>query len=630
MAIPDSPSNSPSSALTIDAWIKPARINQQQIFISKYNNATSQDAYTLNSDATGSKLEFRVYQTGDSGGSYRIIQTTASVLSVNVWTHIAATFDTATQAMKIYVNGVDMPTSVIETNGTITSIFNSVEPVRLGDFINGAGNHVLFFQGLIDEAQIYSRAFSATEIQNIYNAGSTGVCYQLSPNAWYKGEGNANDSSGNNNTGVLNNGITFVAGKVGQAFSLDGIDDFAIFPDTPNNSPTRAITLDVWAKPTLMTKQVLVSKFNNTGTTGQSFYLDTDATGTKVRFFVFESTDTGIYRSVQTTSDALTLDQFTHIAATFDTVTQTMQIYVNGVNAATTVISSAAVNTINDSTTQIRLGAYRDGNGDDVFFFHGLLDEMQIYNRALSASEIQQQYLIGSVGASQGSTFTGIGSSSSVAPLSNLNLTFSSVTQAGNTVAALFASSQLPVLPQGYSFYSPLQAYDIRTSAIFSGGITVVFNVPNVASNSICSTLRMMHFENEAWTTNTNGAPQYNAGTQICTLTQTVTSLSPFAVAQLPTTAASVSVGGRILTADGRGIRNTRVILTDSSGTTRTALSSNFGFYNFENIPAGETVIITVAAKRYAFSQPQQVLNVQDNVGDLNFTALEDSSALRK
>lgn len=82
------------------------------------------------------------------------------------------------------------------------------------------------------------------------------------------------------------------------------------------------------------------------------------------------------------------------------------------------------------------------------------------------------------------------------------------------------------------------------------------------------------------------------------------------AAAPLAPTASSVSVGGRATTADGRGIRNVIVTLTDSSGATKTTTTTGFGYYRFDNVSAGETYIITVNGKRHAFSQSSQVLNV--------------------
>jgi len=86
-------------------------------------------------------------------------------------------------------------------------------------------------------------------------------------------------------------------------------------------------------------------------------------------------------------------------------------------------------------------------------------------------------------------------------------------------------------------------------------------------------------------------------------------------------TAAGVTVGGRVLTANGVGIGKTRVTLTSGSGEIRTAISSAFGYFRFDDITTGETYIFTVYAKRYAFSQPVQVRSIFDNTDDIFFTA---------
>jgi len=89
---------------------------------------------------------------------------------------------------------------------------------------------------------------------------------------------------------------------------------------------------------------------------------------------------------------------------------------------------------------------------------------------------------------------------------------------------------------------------------------------------------------------------------------------SPFAP-----TAANVSISGRVLTAEGQGIRSVSVTLTDGSGTIRTVTTGTFGYYNFAEIEAGQTVVISVTAKRYAFAQPTIVLSLTENVGEINF-----------
>lgn len=84
-------------------------------------------------------------------------------------------------------------------------------------------------------------------------------------------------------------------------------------------------------------------------------------------------------------------------------------------------------------------------------------------------------------------------------------------------------------------------------------------------------------------------------------------------------TAAGVTVGGRIKTAAGRGIRNVRIIVTFSSGETRETLSGAAGFYQFIDIPAGETCIFSVSASRYVFDEPAQIRNIMDDTHDVDF-----------
>ncbi len=87
-----------------------------------------------------------------------------------------------------------------------------------------------------------------------------------------------------------------------------------------------------------------------------------------------------------------------------------------------------------------------------------------------------------------------------------------------------------------------------------------------------------------------------------------------------PPSAASVSISGKILTSYGRGLSNAVVVLTDSEGNSITTRSNPFGHYRFQELEAGETYIISINSKRFIFNS--QVIQVNDNISDLNFTAL--------
>lgn len=89
----------------------------------------------------------------------------------------------------------------------------------------------------------------------------------------------------------------------------------------------------------------------------------------------------------------------------------------------------------------------------------------------------------------------------------------------------------------------------------------------------------------------------------------------------LAPTAAMVLVGGRVTTADGRGITNVIVTLTSPSGEVRSARSTAFGYYQFNDVVVGSAYLISVSSRRFTFSQPTQVRTVMDNISDVDFVA---------
>lgn len=89
----------------------------------------------------------------------------------------------------------------------------------------------------------------------------------------------------------------------------------------------------------------------------------------------------------------------------------------------------------------------------------------------------------------------------------------------------------------------------------------------------------------------------------------------------LPSTAAGVEVSGRVLTADGRGLRNAVVTMTDASGNFRTATTGSFGYYRFEDVEVGSTQIIRVDSKRYNYNV--RLVQVLDTLTDVDFISNE-------
>lgn len=95
--------------------------------------------------------------------------------------------------------------------------------------------------------------------------------------------------------------------------------------------------------------------------------------------------------------------------------------------------------------------------------------------------------------------------------------------------------------------------------------------------------------------------------------------LGAVAVKQFLTSAAGVTVSGRVLTAAGRPVRNARVTLTGADGRTQIALTGAFGYYGFDSVPAGETYVIAAHSKRHSFAP--RAVSINEAREDLDFVA---------
>ncbi len=84
-------------------------------------------------------------------------------------------------------------------------------------------------------------------------------------------------------------------------------------------------------------------------------------------------------------------------------------------------------------------------------------------------------------------------------------------------------------------------------------------------------------------------------------------------------TAASVRISGRVFVGGGRGLRNATVTLTDQNGNTRKARTGSFGYYSFDGVVAGQTVIMTVISKQYQFAS--QSVNLVEDLANFDFVA---------
>ena len=210
--------------------------------------------------------------------------------------------------------------------------------------------------------------------------------------SWWGGDNNALDMIGTNN-GTLMNGATFAAGKVGQAFSFDGVDDYVEVPHNASLSfsPTSPMTVDLWAYRTSSSNgHHLLAKRAGCGSNDMNYQLHLNQTG-----LCFLGTDVGDNMVCTTGGLAdLPLNTWTHIAGTFDG--STLRLFINGQMVA----SNPSATLGPQNSAPLTIGAL--GSCSSIDPFGGLLDEVSIYNRDLSASEIAAIYNAGSAGKCKG------------------------------------------------------------------------------------------------------------------------------------------------------------------------------------------------------------------------------------
>lgn len=200
---------------------------------------------------------------------------------------------------------------------------------------------------------------------------------------WLRGESNAEDETGNHD-GTLEGGTTFTTGMVGQAFSFDGIDDAIIIPASaalPHNADPR--TIEMWI---YTVSESWVDDYNTLFFTGEvgtrkAFGIDMHAYP-KIQFFIYDN-----HLFYETTSPQ---EGWLHIAMSYDGIT-TGKAYINGVELSTELFGLLET-PITD--TYVGAGYFYDL----LTYFLGKIDEVTMYNRALSASEIQSIYYAGSAG----------------------------------------------------------------------------------------------------------------------------------------------------------------------------------------------------------------------------------------
>lgn len=223
---------------------------------------------------------------------------------------------------------------------------------------------------------------------------------------WWTADGNTFDIIGGEH-GLLVGGTTYGAGKVAQAFDLDGANDQVVVPNNtkaPYNF-TGAFTIDAWIFLDQIPTQFapIVSKWNDIGTDNRGYFLTVEffSGQPRIRFDVSRNGQFGGTNSATRYASSLVpVGQWLHVAGVFDpseTVPNRLRVYTSGTDASGAFFVPEEVTSVFVNDEPLRIGA-GDLGSDTRDFFNGRIDEVELFDRALTAAEIFEIFSAGSAG----------------------------------------------------------------------------------------------------------------------------------------------------------------------------------------------------------------------------------------
>ncbi len=366
--------------MTITAWVKRTSLGASHSILG-HGSATGYAFYFNGAN----KLSFGECIAGPPTPD--VISTTA-LTDTTSWRFVSVVYDGANAAF--YVDGV------ADGAPAYSRTFTNSDALWLG---GASGSACSYLQGSLDEVRIYNRALTATEIKNLYKAGS--VVLNPPTLAYSKvvsslvglwtfngGDMSATRALDRAGTGYLDFPSAAgtpkrVPGRVGQGLLFDGTDDFldANAVDPGNFSETDAFSFSAWVYPTASNDGITHTIASHVSSNkGWSMILRSDGT------VQFSRQSSGLIFKTATSAGVLSPNTWYHVLGVVNALGTSMTLYINGAVDST----SASTGTLGTMTG----GAFKIGsNGPQTAFFKGVIDEVRLYSRALTAAEARQLYL---------------------------------------------------------------------------------------------------------------------------------------------------------------------------------------------------------------------------------------------
>ena len=363
-------SNSPTYAntMTIEAWIKTnAQTTEHEKEIVSWGNSSASVGDNVQFRMDYGKLVFGMHDISSNGDWVAV--TSNQFINTGEWMHVAVVKN-GTDA-QLYVNGVP------DNSGTINKTM-SVDRMAIGAFYQwGSVNTSLCFPGEIDEVRIWHSARTAWEIREyMFKDAGTGMA------AYYKSDSGSGtsltDDSGNGYTGTLTNGPGWSTSDCflsnGNALTFDGINDHIWFPSGAPAYPG-SFTIEGWIKTSDLgiEKEIVCWGSNNSSVND---VVELRMSGGKLEFGIND----GSWESLMGSREINT-GRWTHVAVTKNG--SSVSIYVNGIEDGNRTINK------NPDVSNLEIGNLFQANQQKNYYFPGSMDEMRVWDVALSESEIR-------------------------------------------------------------------------------------------------------------------------------------------------------------------------------------------------------------------------------------------------
>ena len=379
--------------ITITAWVKTSNVTSYNGIVTKYYAENGKRGFALEFNPfnpTGGGLRFIISRDGTSTS---IVST--NEVSINEWEHIAATYDGST--MKLYVDGI------LKSNANYDAgIYNTSEKLFLGRNVGYSS-----LNGLLDDIKIYDYARTEEEIRLDYNAGmaahlgpSGKTCsedpascmdYGLVGN-WDMDEGTGsvlNDNSGNNNHGTLTNGPKWTQGKSGGALSFNGNNSYVDVAENSSLILASGGSAEAWIRIGSFSPgydNTILMKGDGASWPNLHYALLESSGGDKIIFAVSNGTDSLNTDGPKTPT--LLANKWYHIIVTWDASQKC--IYLNGILSQ--CVSSTIMPKDTMSGCYVNIGRSHNTIHSGTYYFDGEIDDVRIYNRALSEEEVRYHY----------------------------------------------------------------------------------------------------------------------------------------------------------------------------------------------------------------------------------------------